>query len=294
MSPDDRQPGDEAKRSPVMGWPSRHRAVAAAVGAATLACVVMLVLTWALARDARDHARRSHGELEELRAAVASCREELQRLGSRLDELARANATPAIQAEGLGRTSVAGSASATVRRDPTKCIMCLQCLRVCPTQAISEKGGSLVVDEKRCWRCGRCERVCPADAIHLEKRDKDEFQMALAEGTQAVLSTFAPGKVLYFNFVLEVQPECDCMPMADTPLVQDQGILASRDVVAIDQAALDLVNRAAPLPQSLAADRGLKQGERVLAEALGIDGEEHVKAAAQLGLGSRSYTLVSV
>ncbi len=85
--------------------------------------------------------------------------------------------------------------------------------------------------------------------------------MALAEGTQAVLSTFAPGKVLYFNFALEVQPECDCMPMADTPLVQDQGILASRDVVAVEQATLDLVNGAAPLADSLAADRGLEKGD---------------------------------
>jgi hypothetical protein len=188
----------------------------------------------------------------------------------------------------------AASATSSVIRDPKRCVMCLQCLHVCPTEAISEKDGGLLVDDKKCWRCGRCERVCPKDAIHLEKRGEDEFQMALAEGAQAVLSTFAPGKVLFFNFALEVQPECDCMPMADTPLVQDQGILAARDVVAVDQATLDLVNRASPLPQSLAADRGLAAGDRILADALGIDGEEHVKAAASLGVGNRVYTLVSV
>ena len=188
----------------------------------------------------------------------------------------------------------AASATSSVIRDPKRCVMCLQCLHVCPTEAISQKDGGLVVDDKKCWRCGRCERVCPKDAIHLEKRGQDEFQMALAEGAQAVLSTFAPGKVLFFNFALEVQPECDCMPMADTPLVQDQGILAARDVVAVDQATLDLVNRASPLPQSLAADRGLSAGDRILADALGIDGEEHVEAAASLGVGSRAYTLISV
>lgn len=188
----------------------------------------------------------------------------------------------------------AAGADASVIRDGELCTMCLQCLHVCPTEAILEVGGGLAVDDEKCWRCGRCERVCPEGAITLEKRGEDEFQMALAEGAQAVLSTFEPGKVIFFNFVLEVQPECDCMPMADTPIVQDQGVLASEDIVAVDQAALDLINNGVPLPGSLAEDRGLKAGQRILAEALGVDGQLHVDAAAQIGLGSREYELVAV
>jgi uncharacterized Fe-S center protein len=172
--------------------------------------------------------------------------------------------------------------------------MCLQCLNVCPTEAIVEVDGGLVVEEKQCWRCGRCERVCPEGAIQLEKRGENEFHMALAEGAQAVLNTFEPGKVIYFNFVLEVQPECDCMPMADTPIVQDQGVLASTDIVAVEQATLDLINGADPLPDSLAADQGLQAGQRILAEALGVDGQLHVDAAAQIGLGSVDFRLVDV
>ncbi len=183
---------------------------------------------------------------------------------------------------------------ATLIRDPELCTLCLQCLHVCPTEAISEADGGLVVDDEKCWRCGRCERVCPEGAIRLEKRNQPEFQMGLAESTKAVLSTFQPGKVLYFNFALEIQPECDCMPMADTPLVQDQGILASRDIVAVEQATLDLINNAVPLPDSMAEDQGLKTGQRILAEALGVDGQLHVDAAAQIGLGSKAYQLVEV
>jgi uncharacterized Fe-S center protein len=41
-------------------------------------------------------------------------------------------------------------------------------------------------------------------------------------------------------------------------VVQDQGILASTDIVAIEQAAYDLINKATPLPHSLAADKGLR------------------------------------
>jgi hypothetical protein len=188
----------------------------------------------------------------------------------------------------------AASADSTVLRDAELCTMCLQCLNICPTHAIVEAGDGLEVDEDDCLRCGRCERVCPEDAINLQKRGEDEFQMGLAEGAKAVLSTFDPGKVLYFNFVLEVQPECDCMPMADTPLVQDQGILAARDIVAVDQAALDLINNGVPLPDSLAAEQDVEEGERVLPKALGVDGQLHVDAAEQIGLGSKAYELSEV
>lgn len=188
----------------------------------------------------------------------------------------------------------AASPDSTILRDAELCTLCLQCMHVCPTEAISETDGGLVVDDDKCWRCGRCERVCPEGAIRLEKRGPDEFQMGLAEGVQAVLSTFAPGKVIYFNFALEVQPECDCMPMADTPVVQDQGILASKDIVAADQATLRMIDNAAPLPNSLAEERGVKAGQRVLTEALGVDGQAHIDAAARIGLGCREYELIEV
>ncbi len=178
-------------------------------------------------------------------------------------------------------------------RNLEMCNLCLQCYHVCPTGAVLFDGADIFFDEDKCWRCGRCARVCPEEAI-TKGRELTEFQRGLAEAAQAVLSTFAPGKVLYFNFVLEVQPECDCMPVADTPLVQDQGILASTDIVAIEQASYDLINQAVPLPGSLAADKGLRQGDRILADALDVDAQEQINAAAELGLGSTAYELVEV
>ncbi len=180
-----------------------------------------------------------------------------------------------------------------ITRDLETCTYCLQCFHVCPLGAIHWDGDELTFDEEACWRCGRCARVCPEGAI-TAGRKQEEFQGALAEATQAVLSTFEPGKVLYFNFVLESQPECDCMPVADTPIVQDQGILAGMDIVATDQASLDLIDSSIPLPDSLAADRGLRHGDRLLAEALGVDGQMHIDATAALGVGSKAYELVMV
>ncbi len=188
----------------------------------------------------------------------------------------------------------AATDASRVTRDPELCTLCLQCMHVCPLGAISEVDGELVVDDDKCWRCGRCERVCPEGAIRLDKRSMADFQTGLAEAAQAVLNTFEPGKVLYFDFALEVQPECDCMPVADVPVVQDQGILASTDVVAVEQATLDLINSSVPLPGSLAEERGIQAGQRILPEVLGVDGQLQVDAAAQIGLGHKVYELVSV
>jgi uncharacterized Fe-S center protein len=189
----------------------------------------------------------------------------------------------------------AASGESDVIRDEDKCTFCLQCLHICPTGAIEESAdGQLIVVDERCWRCGRCERVCPEGAIRLQKRGEDEFQAGLAEAAQAVMGTFEPGKVLFFNFALEIQPECDCMPMADLPIVQDQGIFAGEDVVAVEQATLDTINRAVPLPDSLAEERGVRHGEPVLTETLGVDGQPQIDAAAAIGLGSKDYELARI
>ncbi|RME34265.1 MAG: 4Fe-4S ferredoxin, partial [Thermoflexia bacterium] len=55
-----------------------------------------------------------------------------------------------------GHLHAAGPESSVIRY-PELCILCLQCLHVCPVGAISEVDGTLVVDDEKCWRCGRCE-----------------------------------------------------------------------------------------------------------------------------------------
>ena len=55
----------------------------------------------------------------------------------------------------------------------------------------------------------------------------------------------------FFNFLLNITPDCDCVPWSDAPIVPDIGILASRDPVAIDQASYDLVNRQMGLAHTL-------------------------------------------
>ncbi len=68
--------------------------------------------------------------------------------------------------------------------DPDRCVACLACVRVCPTDAIAVVGADVkplvqVLDEL-CIRCGECYSVCPHDAVVVS----GELGRALAIATQ--------------------------------------------------------------------------------------------------------------
>lgn len=174
--------------------------------------------------------------------------------------------------------------------DEDKCTLCHDCLNVCPVGAISFPQDTYTVEKDKCWRCGRCARVCPVEAITVPV-SHEVFMKAVAEGANAVLKTFEPGRVLYVNFLLEMQPECDCMPISDPPIAQDQGILISDDPVAIDTATLDILSRVRSLPDSRGSDLVLKEGWDLFSLLHKKDGRLQIAEAEKLGLGSSQYEL---
>ncbi|MEN6468885.1 MAG: DUF362 domain-containing protein, partial [Smithella sp.] len=96
---------------------------------------------------------------------------------------------------------------------------------------------------------------------------------------------------VYINFLLEMQPECDCMPLADPPIAQDQGILISDDPVAIDTATLDILSKVSPLPDSRASGLIPKEGWDILSLLHKKDGRLQIAEAEKLGLGNSKYEL---
>ena len=175
----------------------------------------------------------------------------------------------------------------------SKCIRCMHCVDVCPHHAIDLIDNKIVINDEKCTKCGRCTRVCEQKALFIPDKNED-FQARLAESAHAVVSTFKKGRILYINFITEVQPECDCMPLADTPIVQDQGVMVSFDPVAIDQATIDMINGAQPLPQSKAADKDVKYGELILKAVTGKDAQLHIDAAYKLGMGNKEYEFITI
>jgi len=171
-----------------------------------------------------------------------------------------------------------------------KCTHCGNCVSICPLDAIEEIDGEIRIDDHKCWRCGRCIRTCPVEALFTHSSDAI-FQEALAEQATATLSTFPPGQVVYLNFMLDMQPECDCVETYDVPVVQDLGILVGTDPVAVDNATLDLIAGEPPLPSSAAEGMVPEAGQDIFS-ALHLKNSRLALAfAAQMGIGRLDYQL---
>src|SRR4030066_794552 len=177
--------------------------------------------------------------------------------------------------------------------DKEKCEVCHQCEEICPLETIKIENEIFAYKEEDCWRCGRCTRVCPSGALSLPG-DDERFMRSLAESAMTVLSTFKKDKVIYINFLTEIQPECDCMPVADVPVMQDQGILISDDIVAIEQASVDMLLKAPPLPQSASEEKAIAKGEDILFKLSEKPYWIQIEEAERLGLGSRDYEIIEV
>ncbi|MEW6571544.1 MAG: DUF362 domain-containing protein [Nitrospirota bacterium] len=174
-----------------------------------------------------------------------------------------------------------------------RCELCYQCQEICPLESIKFENELFAYSEEDCWRCGRCTRVCPSGGLVLPG-DDERFMRSLAEAAKTVLGTFESGKVIYVNFITEVQPECDCMPVADVPVIQDQGILISNDIVAIEQASVDLLLGATPLPQSASVEKEIKAGEDIMFRLSEKPYWLQIDEAEKLGLGSKKYEMVEI
>lgn len=175
-----------------------------------------------------------------------------------------------------------------------KCIGCEECLAHCSQQAISMDAEKAGIDAEKCIGCGECILICPSEAIQIQwNQSIPVFLENMMEYTVGVLKN-KPGKALFINFITDVSPACDCYPYNDTPIVRDIGILASTDPVAIDQAAVDLVNGEHGLPGSCLKTNTEPGEDKFGAIYEKVDWAYQLEYAEKIGLGSREYTLESI
>jgi uncharacterized protein len=189
-----------------------------------------------------------------------------------------------------------------------KCVGCGTCAKVCAQGAITLKsraGGAgtkrgklkklATIDGQRCVGCGMCIHTCPNGAIDINwVTALPSFLERMVEYTVGALKG-KENNSLFFNFLTQISPACDCYPHADAPIVPDIGILASLDAVAIDQASADLVNAQAGLPSSCLEGGALHPGsDKIRAVYPMIPWEHQLEYAEQVGLGNRAYELVTV
>jgi uncharacterized Fe-S center protein len=140
-----------------------------------------------------------------------------------------------------------------------------------------------------CYGCGECVASCPYGAIGIcWKTTPEALQEKIVEHVAGAIAG-KEGKVIYLSFVTDVTPDCDCWGFSDAPVVANIGVLASTDIVAIDQAAYDLVVAAHGLPGG--RGEGLEAGADKFTLVTGVDGTIAMDYAEKHGLGSRDYEL---
>ena len=131
---------------------------------------------------------------------------------------------------------------------------------------------------------GQCEDYSRMwDFVTPENQDK--FLECMANAAAAV-HDYMKGKVIYIAVMNNMSIDCDCNGNPTPVALQDIGILASTDPVALAQACIDLV-----LGQEQGADNDVASMRERIESRHGIHTVEH---AEKIGLGSRKYRLVSI
>ncbi len=159
------------------------------------------------------------------------------------------------------------------------CIGCGICIENCPAKAISMIDGKAAIDNDKCEGCAMCIAVCNNGAVQIpwSGGTSESLQRKMAEYAAAVLSIFS--HAIFINVLENITVNCDCRGEKQQPMMPDVGIIYSDDIVAIDQASLDLAN---------------KYSAGNFAKINMVDKDKQIELAEKLKLGSKNYELVEL
>ena len=109
---------------------------------------------------------------------------------------------------------------------------------------------------------------------------QNDFLESMAEAAEAV-ADYMKGNIVYIDVMNNLSIDCDCDSNPEAPCMEDIGILASIDPVAVDQACIDMIWNS----QDKGRDHFIERVERQ-------NGRHILPYAESLGLGSREYELI--
>lgn len=163
------------------------------------------------------------------------------------------------------------------------CTRCGECHGHCPADAITLDEVMAHIAQEKCIGCAECVAVCRFGAVaHDWEQENEILGKSVAEHALGVMQG-KEGRAAFFNFVISVTKDCDCFPRANmAKIVDDIGILASTDPVAVDRAAIDLVER---------------RGGRTLPKLIGnrrLNWHYQIEHAVKIGLGRAEYELIEL
>ena len=110
----------------------------------------------------------------------------------------------------------------------------------------------------------------------------DMFLESMADAAKSIMDLYK-NKIACINVMVNMSVDCDCCSNAKKPCMNDIGILASLDPVALDQACIDLVYNAND------------EGKKHLIERIETrNGLHTIKAAEDLKIGTKEYELIEI
>lgn len=111
---------------------------------------------------------------------------------------------------------------------------------------------------------------------------QEDFMESMADAAKTIHELFK-GNIVYINVMSNISVDCDCCYIAEDPCMEDIGILASTDPLALDQACIDLIyNSKDPGKDHLIERIESRKGTHIL------------DAAEKVGIGSREYELINI
>ncbi len=112
---------------------------------------------------------------------------------------------------------------------------------------------------------------------------QDDFLESMADACESVISYMGKENMVYINIANRLSVDCDCDSHPAEPEMDDLGIFASIDPVALDQACYDAVINAKD------------EGKAALIERMNSrHGIHTVEAAFEHNLGNRDYDIISI
>lgn len=112
--------------------------------------------------------------------------------------------------------------------------------------------------------------------------EQDRFLESMADAAASVVDYFKDN-ICYINIMCNLSVDCDCCAVAEDPCMNDIGVLASTDPIAIDQACIDLVYNS--------TDKGRNH---LIERIESRNGIHTIEAANDLGFGTREYELINI
>ena len=132
-------------------------------------------------------------------------------------------------------------------------------------------------------RIGKKEIHTVPGSLNMWSISEEELMERISESTKATVDFFSP-HVCYINVMRNMSVSCDCEgPGAEPVVTPDVGILASTDILAVDNACVDLIYA---LP-----DGG---GKALIKRIQTRHGLRQLSYMKELGMGNDRYSLVDI